>query len=137
MSKNNKKRRIELSGPIKTIVGISISCLIGIITSLLLSIFFSYILSKSPEISSFVSVYFVISVLLGVFISGFLGSKLLQFKGLISGLICSIPYSLTTIFIMLFASNGQLSPFVAILLIFIMIFGIIGGITSANMKRRK
>ncbi len=137
MSKNNTKRRIELSEPIKSIVGIIISSLIGIAVSLILSIFFSYILSKSPEISSFISVYFIISVLFGAFVCGFLGSKLLQFKGLVSGMICSLLYLFITVFIMLFASNGKLSPFVAILLLFIVLFGIIGGITSANMKRRK
>ncbi len=137
MIKNKLKRHVELSFSTKTFIGIVSSCLIGTIFTILLSIFFSYILSKSPEISSFISAYFIISVLSGSFVCGFIGSKLMQFKGLLSGLICSVPFLSIMFFIMIFACDGKIMPHVIILFLFIILFSIIGGITSANIKRRK
>lgn len=137
MGKNRTKRHIELSNPIKIILGITISCSIGVFISFLISVIFSYILSNSPEISRFISIYFIISVLLGAFACGFVGSKLLNFKGLFSGLICSFPFTLIIFSIMLFASNGVLSALSAILFVFIIVICVLGGIVSSNMKRRK
>lgn len=137
MGKKIAKKHIELSAPIKTLLGILISCSIGVVVSLVLSVLFSYILSKSPEITKFISVYFIISVLSGAFVCGFSGSKLLSFKGIVSGFICSFPFSILIASVMLFASNGQLSVFSIILFIFIVVLCVIGGIVSANMKRRK
>ncbi len=137
MVKKRTKRHLELSAPIKSVLGMSVSCLIGILISILLSIFFSYILSKSPEISKFISLYFIISVLSGAFACGFTASKLLNFKGLISGLICSLPFSIVILSIMLLASSGNLSVYSIIILVFIVVLCVIGGIVSSNIKRRK
>ena len=137
MLKKRNKRHTELSTPIKTVLGILISCSIGVFISIILSIFFSYILSKSPEISKFISIYFILSVLSGSFTCGFTASKLLNFKGLFSGLICSFPFSTVILSIMLFASNGTLSATSFIIICFIVLLCVIGGIVSSNMKRRK
>lgn len=137
MGKNRTKKHVEFSAPIKNIIGIFISSLIGVLISFLLSVFFSYILSKSPEISNFISIYFIISVLSGAFTCGFASSKLLNFKGIFSGLICSLPFTAVTLSIMLFASSGQLSILTVVLLIFIVLLSVVGGIVSSNMKRRK
>lgn len=137
MGKKISKRHIELGTPIKTLLGIIIPCMIGILVSFILSIFFSYVLSKSPEISKFISIYFIISVLSGAFFCGFSASKLLNFKGLISGLICSFPFLSLVLFVMLLASDGKLSVFSIVFLVFVIVVSVIGGIVSSNMKRRK
>ncbi len=137
MGKKNIKKRFVLNAPIKTVLGIIIPCFIGISVSLILSILFSYILSNSSEISEFISLYFIISVLSGAFICGFTGSKLLNLKGLFSGLICSIPFSLCTFLIMFIKSDNQLSISALILFLIILIISTVGGIVSSNMKRRK
>lgn len=134
---NKIKKHIEFSLPVKTIIGISLSCIIGIVFSLLLSVFFSYILSKSPEISKFISAYFIISVLSGAFACGFAGSKLLDFKGIVSGIICSFPFSAIIFTIMFLVSDGKLSVYSMMLFLFIVVLCAAGGIVSANMKRRK
>lgn len=137
MGKKIIKKRIELNTPIKTILNIIISSLIGAIVSLLLSIIFSYILSKSPEVSGFITIYLIISVLSGAFICGFIGNKLLYFRGIVSGLICSFPFLLIILCIMLIASDGMLSGLSVLLYLFIIFFSLFGGIISSNMKRRK
>lgn len=137
MDKKRTKKHMEFSAPIKNIIGILNSSLIGVLTSFLLSVFFSYILSKSPEISKFISLYFIISVLSGAFVCGFISSKLLNFKGIFSGLICSLPFAAVILSIMLFASSGQLSIITVVLLVFIVLLSVVGGIVSSNMKRRK
>ena len=137
MGKKTIKKRIELNTSIKTILNIIISSLIGAVVALLLSIIFSYILSKSPEVSGFISIYLIISVLSGAFICGFIGNKLLLFRGIVSGLICSFPYLLIILCIMLIASDGMLSGLSVLLYLFIIFFSLSGGIVSSNMKRRK
>lgn len=137
MGKKIIKKRIELNTPIKTILNIVISSLIGAVVSLLLSIIFSYILSKSPEVSGFITIYLIISVLSGAFICGFFGNKLLHFRGIVSGLICSFPFLLIILCIMLIASDGMLSGLSVLLYLFIIFFILLGGIVSSNMKRRK
>ena len=137
MNKKRTKRHMELSTPIKTVLGILFPCLIGVFISILLSIFFSYILSKSPEISKFISLYLIISVLSGSFICGFTASKLLNYKGLFSGLICSLPFSFVILSIMLLASDGNLSASSLIIICLIILLCVVGGIVSSNMKRRK
>ncbi len=137
MGKTIIKKRIELNATIKTILGIIISSIIGVTVSLLLSVIFSYILSKSPEVSKFIGLYFVISVLSGAFVCGFTGNKLLNFRGIVSGLICSLPFSIFILLIMLVTSNGILSGISVLLFVFIIVFSLFGGIVSSNMKRRK
>ena len=137
MNKKRAKRHMELSAPIKTVLGILFPCLIGVFISILLSIFFSYILSKSPEISKSISLYFIISVLSGAFTCGFTASKLLNCKGLFSGLICSLPFSFVILSIMLLASDGNLSASSLIIICLIILLCVFGGIVSSNMKRRK
>ncbi len=137
MKKNLVKNYNDLSTPIQIIIGITVSCLIGTISSIILSILFSYVISRSPVISNFISLYFIISVVFGAFVCGFLSSKLLKFKGIISGLISAFSFILLILLIMLIASNGSLSPYVILLVLFVVLFSIVGGIVSANMKRRK
>lgn len=137
MRKKLAKRYVESSMPVRVIMGIVLSCAIGFLVSFLLSVLFSYILSKSPEITNFISIYFIISVLSGSFVCGFIGSKVLYFKGIVSGLICSIFYSILVLSVMLFTSDGILSITIILLLIFIVLSSVVGGVTSANLKRRK
>ena len=137
MRKKLAKRYVESSMPVRVIMGIVLSCAIGFFVSFLLSVLFSYILSKSPEITNFIGIYFIISVLSGSFVSGFIGSKVLYFKGIVSGLICSVFYSILVLSVMLFTSDGNLSITFILLFIFIVFSSVIGGVTSANLKRRK
>jgi putative membrane protein (TIGR04086 family) len=137
MGKKIIKKRFEANNSINIVLRILLSSLIGVSVSLLLSIIFSYILSKSPEINDFITIYFIISVLSGAFVCGFTGYMLLRFRGIVSGLICSFPYLLIILSIMLIASDGILSVISLLLYLFIVFFSLIGGIVSSNMKRRK
>ncbi len=137
MGKKVIKKRFEANNSINTVVKILLSSLIGVIVSLLLSIIFSFMLSKSPEINDFITIYFIFSVLSGAFVCGFTGYKLLHFRGIVSGLICSFPYLLIILSIMLIASDGMLSGLSILLYLFIVFFSLVGGIVSSNMKRRK
>lgn len=137
MLKKINKKYSELSMSVKTFIGIIISALFGFAVSVLLSLLFSYILSNSPEVSSFINIYFIISILFGAFICGFTGNKLLSFNGLLSGLMCSVLYLTIIISLMLIFSDGNIMAYSLVFFIFCVFVSIIGGIVSANMKRRK
>ncbi|MBQ8765626.1 MAG: TIGR04086 family membrane protein [Clostridia bacterium] len=137
MLKKINKKYSELSISTKTFIGILISALLGFTVSVLLSLLFSYILSNSPEVSSFINIYFIISILFGSFTCGFTGNKLLSFNGLLSGLTCSILYLVIIISFMLIFSDGNITLYSLVLFIFSIFVSVIGGIVSANMKRRK
>lgn len=137
MRKKISKKQKEISLPIKSIIGLSVSCLVGAVITIFFSFLFSYILSKSPEITKLSSVYFIVSILIGGLVCGFISTKLLSFKGLISGLLSSVPLIIIIFTIMLFFSNGRLNNFSVIVLFVVLISTTIGGIVSANTKRRK
>lgn len=137
MSKKQSKRKSEISLPVKNVLSFFISTLLGTISSLLVSILFSFILSNSSEISDYSFVYLIFSFIVGGFVCGFSGSSMLLFKGLVSGLICCVPYTIFMYIMMFIFSHGKLNPY-SFLLVFVMIISsAIGGITSANIKRRK
>ncbi len=137
MRKKIVKKQNEIKFPIQSILGFIIPCFIGLITTIVFSLIFSAILSKSSEISNIYILYFVISIVLGGLFCGFISSKILNFKGLFSGLISSVPLSLFIYVTMLFFSNGKLSSYSFIVLPLILLSSTVGGIISANTKRRK
>ncbi len=137
MRKKIFKKQNEISFPVKVILGFIIPCLIGTLTTVIISFIFSFILSKSSEITTLSVFYFIISVAIGSLLCGFISTKMLTFKGLISGLVSGIPLSLFIFVIMLYFSNGKLSELSIIILAVILLSSTIGGIISANTKRRK
>ncbi len=137
MRKKIVKKQNEIKLPIQNILGFIIPCLVGVVATVLSSFIFSAILSKSSEISNIYIFYFIISIILGGLFCGFISSKILNFKGLFSGLISGTPLSLIVFIIMLFFSNGRLNGYSIFVLVIILLSSTIGGIISANTKRRK
>ena len=137
MLKKINKKYSELNVYVKNIIGIFISSLSGFCLSIVLSLIFSYILSKSYVIPDYIILFFIISVLIGAFLNGYIGNKLLKYNGLFSGLICSVLYTGLIILLMIFLSDLNLSVNSIILFIFVILFSVTGGIVSANIKRRK
>ena len=137
MRKKSFKKFNELPMSVKNIIYIFISCFIGVLIALILSYIFSFILSHSQNLSKFTGIYFITSVIIGGFFCGFIGTKLLNFKGLISGLITSFPYSSIIFLLMMLLSRKMLNWYSIIFILGIIIITTIGGIISANTKRRK
>ena len=137
MSKKLSKTKSEISLPLKTLLGFILSTLLGTISSLLVSVLFSYILSNSAEIPDYTFVYLIFSFIIGGFICGFSGSLMLMFKGLVSGLICCVPYTIVMYILMFIFSHGKLNSYSLLLVLIIIVSSAIGGITNANIKRRK
>lgn len=137
MQKKLSKRKNEISLPVKNVFSFFLSTLFGTISSLLVSIFFSYILSNSAEISDYTFVYLIFSFIIGGFVCGFSGSSMLPFKGLVSGLMCCVPYTILMYILMFIFSDGKLSYSSLLLILVIIASSSIGGITNANIKRRK
>ncbi len=137
MRKKIAKRKNELPVSTKNIVGILLSSGIGLISIIILTLIASLILTKSSELTNSIAIYFIGSVTIGALITGFIASKKCEFKGLISGIISSLPLIFIITVIMLIFSHGRLMPETAILYVGIAIFSAIGGIISANTKRRK
>lgn len=137
MRKKAIKRKNDMPIMAKNIVGICISSLIGLILVIILTLFVSAIISKSAVMSNTLSAYFLGCVMIGAIIVGFIASKMCKLKGVVSGLISSIPYGFGITVLMLIFSHGQLSSKTILLYIVILVCSVIGGIVSANTKRRK
>lgn len=137
MQKKLLKRKSEISLPVRNIIGICLSTLSGTISSLLVTVIFSYVLLNSAEISDYYFIYLMFSFIIGGFICGFSGSSTLQFKGIVSGLMCCVPYTIVMYILMFIFSNGKLNGISLLSVLVILISSVIGGITSANIKRRK
>ena len=75
--------------------------------------------------------------IIGGFVCGFSGSSMLPFKGLVSGLMCCVPYTILMYILMFIFSDGKLSYSSLLLILVIIASSSIGGITNANIKRRK
>ncbi len=137
MRKKAIKRKNDMPIMAKNIVGICISSLIGLILVIILTLFMSAIISKSAVMSNTLPAYFLGCVMIGAIIVGFIASKMCKLKGFVSGLISSIPYGFGITVLMLIFSHGQLSSKTILLYIVIIVCSVIGGIISANTKRRK
>ncbi len=137
MRKKISKRKNELPITTKNIIGILISCAVGLFTVVVSTLFISLILTKSSVISNSIGGFFIGCNMVSALITGFIASKQCNFKGMISGLITSIPYSLGITIIMLFFSHGQLNLKTIVLYLGIVICSVLGGIISANTKRRR
>ena len=137
MRKKITKRKKEIPVSTKNIIGILISSGIGSTSIIILTFISSLILTKSSALTNTVSIYFIGSVTIGSLITGFIASKKCTFKGFISGIIASLPLMFYVTVVMLVFSHGRLIPETAILYVGIIVFSAIGGIISANTKRRK
>ncbi len=137
MHKKTTKRKNDISVVTKNIIGIGMSSLIGLIIVIILTLFVSAIISKAAVMSNTLSAYFIGCVMIGGIIAGFIASKMCGFKGIISGVVSSIPYGFGITVLMLIFSHGRLSPKTIILYIGILVCTAVGGIISANTKRRK
>ncbi len=137
MRKKIAKRKKELPVSTKNILGILLASGIGFISIIIFTLIASLILTKSPVLTNSITIYFIGSVTIGALITGFISSKKCGFKGLVSGVVASLPLIFLIAVIMLIFSYGRLIPETAILYVGIAIFSAIGGIISANTKRRK
>ncbi len=137
MPKKLCNRKNDISLPVKNILNFVASTIFGTVSSLLISLLISIILSKSAKILDYTFIYLIFTFIIGGFVCGFSGSSMLPYKGIISGLICCVPYTIVMYIIMFISSNGKLNSSSLLSVIIILISSSIGGITKANIKRRK
>ena len=137
MRKKLNKKKQDLPLTTKNIIGVLSSSAIGILITLIVTIIISLILRNTAVFTESIIPLFVVSIAIGTVVTGFIASKRCSFKGLISGIISSIPYLFIITIIMLFFSRGQLATSMLFLYIGGLICSALGGIISANTKRRK
>lgn len=137
MRKKLSKKKKEMPLVTQNIIGILLSCFIGLVMTVIFTGLLSIALTKSSVITDTVGAYFIGCVMLGAVIAGFIASKRCTFKGILSGFVSSILYSLFVTVVMLFFSNGQINSKTVFLYAGIILCSVIGGILSANTKRRK
>ncbi len=136
LNKKIKKRKLNFSVPIANIIGLLISSLIGIFVITILTLVVSCIISKSSNYPLHTEIYFCGCVGFGALIGGFISAKKCNFKGFVSGFISSFVTSFLITIIMLFFSSGKLNEKTLILFSLIVVCSTIGGIISANTKKR-
>lgn len=134
MGKKIGKRK-EYPDLIKNLIGMCIAASIGIASCCIFTAIFSYILSKSQQISSNLGLYLIISAGIGAFFCGVISAKKCKLKGIISGAVSALPYSLIITVILLFTGGGQLIDKTGFIYLTVIILSILGGIMGANTKR--
>ena len=137
MHKKFLKRKKEHSVSTRNIIGILFASSIGFSLIILLTFFVSVILAKSLSLTNSMSIYYIGSIVIGALITGFVASKKCEFKGVFSGVLASIPLIFLITVLMLIFSHCRLVPETMILYLGIIILSAIGGIISANTRRRK
>lgn len=137
MRKNNKPKVKTSSALSKNIIGITVSSAVSIIILVICTAIISLVLLKSETVAGSYIMYFFACSVASAFIGGFISSKLCTLKGLFSGLISSLVYNLMLTVILLFVSDGQIKAITGILYALTTAFFALGGIVSANTKRRK
>lgn len=133
----SRKRNISFPNNTNNILGILISALIGTVFTFLLTLILSYIISKTSVLPAYLKIYFSICVGLGSIVCGFISSKKCNYKGVISGVLSSIPNLILIFFIILIFSDGQLKLDILIIFFVSILSSSFGGIVGANTKRRK
>lgn len=137
MRKNNKSKVKQDSTLSKNLIGISVSSAVSIAILAFLTAIVSLIKLKSESIDNSYIMYFFACAAVSSFIGGFISSKFCTLKGIFSGLISSLVYNLILTIILLFVSDGQIKEITGILYALTTAFFVLGGIVSANTKRRK
>ena len=130
-------KRKEYPLVIENAIGIVVSSVIGLIVTFVLSFLISLFLYNSLNLPENLHFYLASAIILGAFTNGFVSSFKCKLKGLVSGLIASIPFCLFLIIALLSFSNGQITSNTGFLYALIFIFSTLGGILGANTKRRK
>ena len=137
MRKKIVKRKKELPVSTKNILGIILSSSIGFISVIILTFISSLILSKSSALTNSTAIYFIVSIAIGSLTTGFIATKKCELKGIVCGVVSSVPLMILVAIMMLVFSHGRLTSKSAIMFIGIALFSTIGGIISANTKRKK
>lgn len=136
MRKKLTKRK-EYPEIIENLIGITISSIVGITITFLLSMLLSFIINKSQYLPQNLSWYLMGAVAIGAFSNGFISTFRCKLKGIFSGLVSAILFSLFITVALLIFSNGHIESKTGLLFVFIFVFSTLGGILGANTKRRK
>ena len=136
MRKKLTKRK-EYPEIIENLIGITISSIIGIAITFLLSVLLSFIINKSQYLPQNLTWYLMGAVVIGAFSNGFISTFRCKLKGIFSGLVSAILFSLFITVALLIFSNGQIETKTGLLYVFIFVFSALGGVLGANTKRRK
>lgn len=129
--------RKEYPEILQNVVWITISSIIAIIVTFILSFFFSLILNKSVTLPENPNFYLTGIALIGALINGVISTFKCKLKGVVSGVVTSIPFALFITIVLLSFSKGHIESKTGILYLLIFIVSAIGGILGANIKRRK
>ncbi len=136
MRKKLSKRK-EYPEIIENIIGISTSSVVGILVVFALTFLFSLILNKSQKLPDNFSWYLMGIILVGALVNGLISTIRCKLKGIISGVVSAVPFSLFITIALLVFSAGQIESKTGILYLLIFVVSTIGGILGANTKRRK
>ena len=95
---------------------------VAIIITFLLSIFISFIINKSQYLPQNLSWYLMGAVAIGAFSNGFISTFRCKLKGIFSGLVSAILFSLFITVALLIFSNGHIESKTGLLYVFIFVF---------------
>lgn len=137
MHKKIVKRKKELNLPLKNLVGILTANGVSLICTVFLTVLCSLILMKSQVLSSSLTMYFIGCLALGAVINGLVSSKKCSFKGILSGLLSSLPFAFFITVIMIFFTRGKLSLNTLYIWLTAAVCSTVGGILGANTRRRR
>ena len=110
------------------------SVLKGLIFSFCCILTVSLLHINSGTFNGFTKIIVYVAIGIGSFISGYIAFKRLKNRGIVNGLISSLIYSAVYIIILLVITGFNINERILLIPLVILLFGIIGGIVSANKQ---
>lgn len=139
-SKRTKSAQAKEMSPAKEyVLSIVRGFIIGSLALLIVFSIFSLVMVKFDYSEKYVPFMTIIASVISTYIGGYWSAKFINKKGLMVGVITSVPLAVLIIALAVMATNGSLNYMAAIAVVLMVIFGGIGGIMSVNRnpKRRK
>lgn len=109
---------------------------IGLFFLITLLIMFSMLMINKDIAPKLLPFFMIIASVVSAFVSGFYLSRKIKFRGVIAGFISGLPLLLICLAILTIINKGKINSLPLALFLLTSISGILGGILSANTRKR-
>lgn len=134
--KKNKTRTNEKNPVKKSLIIYGAAILAEIVSLCVLLSVFSLLITKSDLGTAITTVFAVLSFAFSAFIAGFIAVRPKRKDGIVTGLFASLPVLLISALVLLGVKGGSPGYTIFITLGCQLLFGVIGGITAANLRSK-
>ena len=131
-----KTSRNDSTGFLNILIGSLKGLIFAIVIFFVLIAVFAFVVTKKDFSDTVVEIMTLCALGISSFIGAIINTKKLKIKGVLAGLITAGEIFVIVLIVSLFGENGSLTLLTLKKLLVILIPGIIGGILSANTKKK-